>query len=244
MVSASSARSMGGRYRGSLAWGGSGDHVLHGLQEFLQALSPAGRRPHHRDPQPPGELRKLHLDPLPLGLIQEIDAHHCSAVELQRLEDQVEVAFQAGGVAHHHRRVRPAEAEKIPGRLFLCRAGLERVGPRKIYQKIAPSPMFAPPLGSRHRLSRPVPGMLPQMGQPIEERGFPHVWVPRQGHHPVLRALPAQDPGPLHRARSGGRCGQSHAPTASPSKGSSSLPKRQTSSASARRRAMTAPRKE
>ena len=159
-------------------------HRFHLVQQLVQPLSPSGAGPHRRHPQPAGQLLQIHPDPLALRLIQQVDAHHRAGLELQHLEDQVQVALQAGGVAYHHRSVRSAEAEKVPGHLLFRRMGHQRISTGQVHQHIVHPPVPAPPPGSSHRLARPVSRVLMQACQGIEHGGFAHVGIACQGNHP------------------------------------------------------------
>ena len=135
-------------------------YCLHRVHQPLQSLPPARRCPHHRNAQPAGQGLQVHLDPLAPGLIHQVDAHHRPGRDLQGLEHQIQVSFQTGGVADHDGGVRPAEAEEIPGHLFLRRVGQQGVSTRQVHQDVVAAMAGVAALGVGHRLSGPVPCLL------------------------------------------------------------------------------------
>ena len=217
-------RNRGRRLRG-------GDHPLYRRHQRLQPFPPAGGGAHHGHPQTAGQPLQLHPHTLALRLVQEVDAHHGAGLELQGLEYQIQVALQAGGVAHHHRPVRAAEAKEVPGHLLLGGVGHEGVGAGEVHQHIAPAAPLTAALGAGHCLARPVAGVLAQAGKGVEHGGLAHVGIARQGHDAVIGPLTPEHQGGVRRPGAGGGAGQSH--RASP---------RYTPPASRPRRAMTAPR--
>ena len=182
--------------------------------EKARLLQPAGGGPHYRDPEPGGEGAQVHGDPFPGGFVQQVHAEDRPGLELQDLEGQHQAPLQTGGVADHDGGVRLSGAEEVPGGLLLGGAGRQRIGPGQVHEPVCPALIVVPPLGGGDRLARPVPRVLAQAGEGVEEGGFPHVGVPRQ------------------RDRRAGH------PETSPGAASSQIP-----AASARRRATTAPRK-
>ena len=56
--------------------------------------------------------------------------------------------------------------------------GQQRIGPREIHQPVVP----AAALGGGDRLAGPIPRVLSQARQTVEEGAFPHVGIARQGY--------------------------------------------------------------
>ena len=218
-------------------------HIRDGLHQLPQALVPPGGGSHHRHAQKAGKLRSIHLDPLAPRLVHQIDAHNGARGDLQRLEHQIQVALQAGGITDHHRAVGTAKAEEVPGHLFLGGMGHKGIGPRQIHQNIVPAPVGMPPLRVGHRLSRPIPGVLTEVGQRIEYRGLAHVGIPRQGDDPILWAASVDDQSGVGSPRAGGGMCKAHqASTARPTAWGTFSRSSATQRASCSRNAMTAPR--
>lgn len=99
-----------------------------------------------------------------------------------------------------------------------------------------------PPLRVGHRLSRPIPGVLTEVGQRIEYRGLAHVGIPRQGDDPILRAASVDDQSGVGSPRAGGGMCKAHqASTARPTAWGTFSRSSATQRASCSRNAMTAP---
>ena len=204
--------------RGVRLSGGSvrSDKRGNGLPEGVQSLLPPGGNACHRHAQLFGQGVQIHLDPQPPGLVHEVDAHQRPARQLQHLERQDQAALQTGGVAHHHHRVRLSALDVIPGHRLLLRVSRQGICPRQVDELV-----FLPlerilSFGGGHRLARPVSRVLAQSGQRVEQGGLPHVGIARQRH-------------PVHVATARTGCSRTCRSMCTPS-------------ASARRRAMSAPR--
>ena len=52
------------------------------------------------------------------------------------LHDQIQIPFQTGSVAHNDTGIWIPKTEEIPRSLFFGRMSHQRIGTRKIYQKI------------------------------------------------------------------------------------------------------------
>ena len=183
-----------------------GDHPRRRVHQLIQPFPAAGAGAHHRHAEILGQLVKINADILFLGLVHQVDADHHPVGDLHGLQHQVQVALQAGGVADHHDAVRPAEADKIPGHLFLRGMRHEGICTGDIHQNGVHPLMGVVPLGVGNGFSRPIAGMLIQAGQLVEHGAFPHVGVARQGDD-LIAVLPLDEKPFIRRAPAGGtRC--------------------------------------
>ena len=158
---------------------------LHLVHQLIKALAVPGRGPHHRHPQQPAELCKVHPDPFAPGLVQQVHTDDQVRGQLQHLEHQVQVALKAGGVADGHGAVRAAGEEKVPGGLLLGGVGLQGVAPGQVHQNVPEVPVAAVALGVGHCLAGPVSRMLVHIGKGVEDGALAHVGVAAEGYHPV-----------------------------------------------------------
>ena len=160
---------------------GGGQQSVQGGKHLLPALPPPGHDADHRQPQRRRERRTVHPDAPARRLVQQVHTDQHPRAELPALERQVQVPPEAARVTDHDHRLRPAIEQEVPGHPLLLRAGQQGVAARQIHQGIVPA--AAP--GGLHGLPRPVPGMLPEPGQLIEQGALPHVGVSRQGYDPL-----------------------------------------------------------
>ena len=172
------------------------DAFFHSIHQRVKSLFAARTGSHHWHPQCRRKSRQIHPYPAFSGFVHQIDAHHNICGNFQRLQNQIQVAFQASGITDHHYRVwHPTilpEADKIPRDLLFCRMRHERIGTGNINQQVFPAVMCTAPLRTADRFTRPVAGMLIHTGQGIEYRAFTHVWIAGQGNHFTIRFHQAQ----------------------------------------------------
>ena len=167
--------------------------------QMPKALLFAGYGADHRDAQPCGEGPKIDLNSFSFGFVEQIDADQNPAGNFHRLQNKIEIPFQAGGITHHHNRVGFSEADEVAGDLLLGRVGHQRVGPGNVHHHIGMAACGAETLCAGNRFSRPVSGMLVQPGQAVKDGAFPHVGISRESHDPVLRRLPSDFQAGIHR---------------------------------------------
>ena len=205
--------------------------VIQLFHQLVKASLFPGNGAGHRNTQLFRQTLQVNGDILAGGFVHQVHTYQDPVRYFHGLKYQVQVALQAGGVAHHHRPVRAAEAKEVPGHLLLGGVGHEGVGAGEVHQHIAPAAPLTAALGAGHCLARPVAGVLAQAGKGVEHGGLAHVGIARQGHDAVIGPLTPEHQGGVRRPGAGGGAGQSH--RASP---------RYTPPASRPRRAMTAPR--
>ena len=120
------------------------------------------------------------------------------------MQDQVQVPLQAGGVTDHHGPIPAAEAEEVPGGLLLGGVGQKGIGAGEVHKEDALPVADAPPLGGGHCLSRPIPGVLVQIGQGVKDGAFPHVWVAGQGKDPFVVGKALEEQPSVQGGQAGG----------------------------------------
>ena len=113
--------------------------------------------------------------------IQQIDAYQYRPAGFYDLQDQVQVAFQTGGIADYDNRVRFTEADEIPCDFLFCRMGHEGIAAGYIHKRITMLVEGTGSPGIKDGLAGPVACMLLQAGKGIENRAFSHIGIPGQG---------------------------------------------------------------
>jgi len=115
------------------------------------------------------------------GLIQEVDAQHHRPGDLQDLEDQGEVAFQAGSVGDDEGDVGLTGEDKIPGDFLLGGAGIKGVSPREVHEGIGTAAVCKDAVSGIHGFTGPVSGMLVEVSQGVKDGRFADVRVTHEG---------------------------------------------------------------
>ena len=123
----------------------------------------------------------IHRDPLSRGLVHQVQADHRSFRDLQHLEHEVEIALEHGGVDDDQRAVGTAEEDEVPGDLLVDGRRQQGIRAGQVDHLVPVAVELEAALGPVHRLPGPVPRMLLQSGQGVEDRALSHVRVPRQG---------------------------------------------------------------
>ena len=170
----------GARRRSVFRLGYNGPHQLR------QAPAPAGGGAHHRTGEQPGQGSQVNLQPVLFRLVQQIYTHHQPGGDLPDLQDEIQVSAQAGGVCHGQGHIRRTGEKVIPGHLLLGRAGSERISAGQVHQVYGAVPGPEAALRQGHRFARPVSRVLVQPRQGVENRGFAHIGIARQGHRELL----------------------------------------------------------
>ena len=151
-------------------------------QDQPGALLLSGNGAHNRNTQPFRKPGKVYPDSLAPGFIHQVDANQNAGCDFQNLQNEIQIPFQAGGVAHHHHGFRRSGTQVASGHLLLGRMGHERVGARKIGQPVGFRSQAAFSLSCGNGFPGPVAGVLPQAGEGIEQGGFSYIWVSGQGN--------------------------------------------------------------
>ena len=154
----------------------------------MQGARPPGDCADHRDAQPLLQQPQIRRRMLAARLIHQVDAYHHAGAGFHGLQHQVKVALYAGGIAHHHNGIRPAETDVVAGNLLLGGMSHQGIGAGDIHQQVAVAVLPAGAAGVRHSFARPVAGVLVHAGQGIEYGAFPHIRIAGQGNHPFVRA--------------------------------------------------------
>ena len=175
--------------------------------QFSEPPAAAGGGAHHRARQQPGKRLQIPLRAVLLRLVQQVYTHHQPRGDLPDLQHQVQIALQTGGVHHCQSNICRAGEEKVPGHLLFRGVGAERVGAGQVHQAHGIVPGAEAALRRGHCFSRPVPCVLVQPRQGVEDRGFAHIGVARQGHRDLFHTvspLPQMFPHCMREDR--GRC--------------------------------------
>ena len=83
---------------------------------------------------------------------------------LECLQNQIQISFQAGGVAYDNHCVRTAETDKIARNLFLGGMSHQGICTGQVYKDIPHIFVDMPALRASNRLSRPVSRVLIHAG--------------------------------------------------------------------------------
>lgn len=114
------------------------------VDQLRNTFALGGGNGHHRDAE--GGAQFLHIDRTAVGphLIHHVEGKHHRHPQLQKLEGEVEVAFDVGGVHDIDDAVRLLIEDKIPGDDLLLRIGPQRIDARQIDDGTVFSPRISP----------------------------------------------------------------------------------------------------
>ena len=206
----------------------AGGDSVGGVQERVDACRRAGGAGHDRHAQLPLEPRRVDRDAMASGFVHQVDVDDHAIRDVENLQHEVQVAFEARGVDDHHGHVRPAEQDELASHLLVGAARLQRVGARQVDELHARAAMRERSLGADDGLAGPVAGVLPQAGEGVENRALAHVRVAGEGHEDVplvgAQAEPDQALGAMLGAAAARRRGQGHQATSSTACGVLSVP--------------------
>ncbi|MPM39615.1 hypothetical protein SDC9_86249 [bioreactor metagenome] len=164
-----------------LQGGSSVDRVVGGPEQSLQVFSCPGDDGDHGNAQDTGK----HLAVQPVapgsGLVHKVEGNNQRAFQFQKLDGQVKVAFDIGGVHDVDDDVGVFVNDKFTGNNFLH--GVRRQG---VYSgQIHNGDRIAVHLGLAlfllHRDTGPVAYVLVGAGEGVEQRGFSAVGIARKG---------------------------------------------------------------
>ena len=222
----------------------AGGDAAGGRQELVDAHPGPGYAADDRHAELPFQARRVHRDAVPPGLVHQVQVDDDAVRDVEDLEREVQVPFEAGGVHHHDGYVGPPEQEEVARHLLVRAARLQGVGAGQVYDLDPLALVGERSLGARDRLSGPVAGVLPEAGQGVEYRALADVGVAREGDQDVplvrVEAEPEQAVGAMLRAAAAGAreiAGHQFASTGAPAAGSTAI-----QDACRRRRAIRAPR--
>ena len=157
-----------------------------GPGQLRQAPAPAGGGAHHRAGELPGQGGQVNFQAVLFRLVQQVHAHHQPGCDLPDLQDEIQVSAKAGGVRHGQGHIRRAGEKIIPGHLLLGGVGGEGIGAGQVHQADGAVPGPEGALRRGNGFARPVPRMLMQPRQGVEDGGFAHIGIARQGHRELL----------------------------------------------------------
>ena len=169
--------------------------AVRGVEQPVDADPRAGRASHHRDAELPLEPRRVDRDAVAPGLVHQIHVDHHPVGDVEDLQHEVQVALEAGGVDHRHRHVGPPEQDELARHLFVGAARLQRIGAGQVDDLHARAAVRERSLGADDGLAGPVPGVLPESGQGVEDGALADVRVAGEGDEdvPLVGAQPQPD---------------------------------------------------
>ena len=148
----------------------SPNHALHGTHQLQQAFAAASCRRDDRYAQPLLQQGRIHFHAFAPRLVHQVHTQYHIIRNFHCLQRQIQIAFQAGGVAHHHNGVCTAKADEVPRHRFLRGMCHQRIAARDIYQHAAPAARLAVSLRAGHRFAGPVARVLVHTRQLVEHR--------------------------------------------------------------------------
>lgn len=89
------------------------NHLVKGVQQGGKTPLFSGDGADNRDAQTPGEDWKVDMNSLSSGLIHQVDTDDNVWGNLNGLQYQIQVTFQAGGITNYGDRIRCAKADKV-----------------------------------------------------------------------------------------------------------------------------------
>ena len=185
-------------------------HIADALQQRVKPFAAARRRPHDRDAQLPFQRMQIDLDLHFFCLVKQIHADDQLRRQLHQLQNQMQIPFETGRVAHRDHALRLPAADELRRHPLLLRAAGERVGTRQIDQHIPLRLVFKRSLRNGDRFPRPVSGVLLPSGQRVEDRALSDIRVSGQRKDARLRVIAPEDTGLPRRTSAGRLRRQSH----------------------------------
>ena len=151
-------------------------HVLHELGDTL--LTRRGDR-HHGDAERGLQAVNAHRAAVGRELVHHVERKHHRSVQLHKLEREVEVALDVGGVHDVYDRVRVVVEDEAAAHHLLARVWRERVDARQVRDRNL-GVAFDLPVLAVHGHAREVAHVLVRARERVEERGLAAVLVARQ----------------------------------------------------------------
>lgn len=185
-------------------------HIADALQQRVKPFAAARRRPHDRDAQLPFQRMQIDLDLHFFCLVKQIHTDDQLRRQLHQLQNQMQIPFETGRVAHRDHALRLPAADELRRHPLLLRAAGERVGTRQIDQHIPLRLVFKRSLRDGDRFPRPVSGVLLPSGQRVEDRALSDIRVSGQRKDARLRVIAPEDSDLPRRTSAGRLRRQSH----------------------------------
>ena len=185
-------------------------HIADALQQRVKPFAAARRRPHDRDAQLPFQRMQIDLDLHFFCLVKQIHTDDQLRRQLHQLQNQMQVPFETGRVAHRDHTLRLPAADELRRHPLLLRAAGERVGARQIDQHIPLRLVFKRSLRDGDRFPRPVSGVLLPSGQRVEDRALSNIRVSGQRKDARLRVIATKGSGLPRRTSADRLRRQSH----------------------------------
>ena len=148
-------------------------------EQLGNALARAGTSPYDGDAEAAGEPLEVDLDLITACLVEEVHAEDDLIGDLQHLQQEVHVALQAGGVSDDDRDVGAVEEDEVAGDLLILARRGEGISTWEVYNLVALASVVEGALSLADRLARPVPRMLLEPREGIEDGALPRIGVPR-----------------------------------------------------------------
>ena len=185
-------------------------HIADALQQRVKPFAAARRRPHDRDAQLPFQRMQIDLDLHFFCLVKQIHTDDQLRRQLHQLQNQMQIPFETGRVAHRDHTLRLPAADELRRHPLLLRAAGERVGTRQIDQHIPLRLVFKRSLRDGDRFPRPVSGVLLPSGQRVEDRALSNIRVSGQRKDARLRVIAPEGAGLPRRTSADRLRRQSH----------------------------------
>ena len=184
--------------------------VIQLFHQLVKASLFPGNGAGHRYAQLFRQPLQVNGDILAGGFVHQVHAYQDPVRYFHGLKYQVQVALQAGGVAHNHNPVASAKTDKVAGHFLLRGVGHEGIGAGDIYQHVAVLLCLTVALGIGHGFSRPVSGMLVHSREIVEKGAFTYIGVACYGDYFIIRCLFFYLQSGIHSSHSDGLFGQTH----------------------------------
>jgi hypothetical protein len=167
-------------------------HGIDGCQELVHASIPS--RDHRDNGDTKGRLQHLGLDvdPLLFSDVHHVQRYNYWSREGDELRHQIEATLENSSVDQGHDHIRALPDDELAGDNLLGRVRGQAVGPRQIDQPIGCAIMSERALFPLDGLPGPIPNVLIEAGEEVEERRFSHIGLTSQSHQesPILRLGP------------------------------------------------------
>ena len=149
------------------------------IQKLRHALALRGADRHHRDTQTPAQLPHINGTAVGVHLVHHIQSQHHGHPQLQKLQRQVEVALNVGGVNDIDNAIGLFIENKIPGDNLLLGIGPQGVDTRQIHHRTALAVLDLAHF-LIHRHAGEIAHMLIGAGKRIKEGGFAAILIANQ----------------------------------------------------------------
>ena len=158
-------------------------HAAHRPGQLRQAAPLPRGAGHDRDAERVLECMYVNADVLAARLVHQVEAEHRAGGDLEHLQNQDQVALEAGRICDQNGHIRLARGEKVARRALFGRAGAQGIGTRQVDQRHRRAAAAHGAVGVCDRLAAPVAGVLAAAGEGIEHGRLADIGVARKGNH-------------------------------------------------------------